>query len=186
MNYIKDVALYNHDGSVNVVVEICPNTDNKTELMEPNFNKLVCVRKVEGLYPFYYGSFPRTHAGDNDPLDMILFTDKLHSELDLVKVDVIGAIKTIDAGEQDDKIICVECDCGLLNVKKQLKQALKFLKRYKGKKADMTIAKKLASMAEAEEIIKEANTAYKTKNTVVVNGPRVVRKTNPATRIIKG
>jgi inorganic pyrophosphatase len=70
------------------------------------------------MYPFYYGSFPRTLAGDKDPLDMILFTDKQHQPLDLVKVDIIGAVKTIDAGEQDDKIICVESDCGLSNVKK--------------------------------------------------------------------
>jgi inorganic pyrophosphatase len=118
MNYIKDVALYNEDGTVNGVIEICPNTSRKMELNIPGCNRLVCVREVEGLYPFYYGSFPRTHAGDNDPLDMILFTDKVHQSLDLVKVDIIGAVKTIDAGEQDDKIICVESDCDLLNVKK--------------------------------------------------------------------
>lgn len=50
-------------------------------------------------YPFLYGSFPQTLAGDKDPLDMILFTDKTHQLLDIVKVDVIGAVKTIDEGE---------------------------------------------------------------------------------------
>ena len=118
MNYIKDVALKNDDETINVVVEILVGSSDKNELVEPGFNKLACVRKVNGEYPFYYGSFPQTLAGDKDPLDMILFTDKKHNLLDLVRVDVIGAVKTIDDGEQDDKIICVESDCGLRNVKK--------------------------------------------------------------------
>ena len=44
MNYIKDVALYNNDETINVVVEICPGTSDKNELVEPGFSKLHCVR----------------------------------------------------------------------------------------------------------------------------------------------
>lgn len=164
MNYIYDVPLKNLNDehpSVNVVIEICPGTSDKMELVDTGFNELRCVRQVIGEYPFYYGSFPQTYAGDKDPLDFILFTDKDHQLLDLVKVDVIGAIRTIDAGEQDDKILCVECDCGLLNLKKHLKKALKFLKKYKGKNADMVISKKLASMREAEALVDEAHEAWK-------------------------
>ena len=173
MNYIKDVALFNDDDTVNVIVEICPKTSDKNELVEPTFDRLFCVRKVIGEYPFYYGSFPQTYAGDKDPLDMILFTDKDHRNLDLVRVDVIGAIKTIDAGEQDDKLICVESDCKLINVRKHLKKTMKFLKSYKGKDADMKIEKKLASMAEAEELLKQANNAY------------VERTNSPKTGVVK-
>lgn len=164
MNYIYDVPLKNLNDehlSINVVIEICPGTSDKMELVDTGFNELKCVRQVIGQYPFYYGSFPQTYAGDRDPLDFILFTDKDHQSLDLVKVDVIGAIRTIDEGEQDDKILCVECDCGLLNLKKHLKKALKFLKRYKGKNADMVISKKLASMREAEALVDEAHEAWK-------------------------
>lgn len=181
MNYIKDMKLYNDDDTVNVVVEICPGTSDKNELVEPSYNALKCVRQVEGKYPFYYGSFPQTYAGDKDPLDMILFTDKEHKLLDLVKVDVIGAIKTLDSGEQDDKIICVEADCSLRNVKRQLKKAMKFLKAYKGRDADMIIEKKLASMSDAEELISDANKAwiakqaYDTSRRVVVKPSRVSR-----------
>lgn len=161
MNYINDIPLYNsEEDNVNVVIEICPGTSDKNELCAPSFEKLVCVRQVVGEYPFYYGSFPQTYAGDKDPLDFIMFTDIKHNNLDLVKVDVIGAIRTIDAGEQDDKIICVECSSKLTNVKKQLKQAMKFLKKYKGKNADMKIDKKLASMNEAEQLLQEANAAW--------------------------
>lgn len=192
MNYIKDVALYNDDGeTLNVIVEICPGTSDKSELTEPDFSRLKVVRQVEGEYPFYYGSFPQTYAGDKDPLDMILFTDKAHQPLDLVKVDVIGAVKTVDAGEQDDKIICVETNCGLKNVKKQFKKAMKFLKSYKGKDADMVIDKNPVSMEEAELLIKEANVAYRSRKSTptsavisVSSGLNTVRKN--AIRVVSG
>lgn len=164
MNYIKDIALYSggdENKTINVIIEILPNTSDKNELVQPGCGYLKCVRQVIGKYPFYYGSFPQTLAGDKDPLDFILFTDKEHKLLDIVKVDVIGAVKTIDAGEQDDKIICVESDCKLVNVKKQMKKAMKFLKSYKGKKADMKIDKKLASMQEAEKLVLDAHETYK-------------------------
>lgn len=173
MNYIKNISLYNEDDTVNVIIEICPGTSDKNELVEPEFNRLKCVRQVEGEYPFYYGSFPQTLAGDNDPLDMILFTDINHHLLDLVKVDVIGAVRTVDAGEQDDKIICVESSCGLKNVKKQMKQAMKFLKSYKGKKADMKIEKKLASMEYAETLVREAHELYKQVQVRSTSAPRI-------------
>ena len=57
--------------------------------------------------------------------------------------------------------MCVECDCDLFNLRKHLKKALKFLKKYKGKSADMIISKKLASMREAEALVDEAHEAWK-------------------------
>lgn len=163
MNYIKDVPLYNQDDkeTINVIIEILEGSQDKNELVPNTFDRLENVRYIYLPYPFYYGSFPQTLAGDKDPLDMILFTDKKHQLLDLVKVDVIGAVRTVDEGEQDDKIICVESDCGLKNVKKQMKKALKFLKEYKGKDADMKIDKKLASMGEAFQLIEEAHLAWR-------------------------
>lgn len=191
MNYIKDVPLYNQDDkeTVNVIVEILEGSQDKNELVPNTFDRLENVRYICLPYPFYYGSFPQTLAGDKDPLDMILFTDKKHQLLDLVKVDVIGAVRTVDNGEQDDKIICVESDCGLKNVRKQMKKAFKFLKEYKGKDADMKIDKKLASMGEAFQLIEEAHLAWRnssqsrvtstpTTTTIPTNGGRV--------RIIRG
>lgn len=159
MNYIKDIPLYNRDKNetLNVIVEVLQGSIDKNELTPPYFNSLTTVRHISLFYPFYYGSFPQTLAEDNDPLDMILFTDKEHKLLDVVRVDVIGAIKTTDVGDQDDKIICVESDCGLISLKKELKTALKFLKIYKGKDSGMKISKKLASMGEAFTLIENAH-----------------------------
>ena len=45
MNYINDVPLYNkEEGTVNVVIEICPGTSDKNELEDPGFTRLICVR----------------------------------------------------------------------------------------------------------------------------------------------
>lgn len=191
MNYIKEVPLYNGDegGTLNVVVEILQGSQDKGELVPHTFDRLETVRYISIPYPFYYGSFPQTIAGDKDPLDMILFTDKNHQLLDLVKVDVIGAVKTVDEGEQDDKIICVESDCGLKKVKKQMKEALKFLKEYKGKDADMKIDKKLASMGEAFQLIEEAHLNWRNSSQarVTVSTNSVNIPTNGGrVRIIKG
>lgn len=191
MNYINDINLYNKSeagDSINVVIEICPGTSDKNELVEPTFHRLQCVRQVIGEYPFYYGSFPQTYAGDADPLDFILFTDIEHKNLDIVQVDVIGAIRTIDAGQQDDKIICVECASSIINVKKHLKKAMKFLKEYKGKNSDMLIAKKLASMADANILVDNAHLAWKERKEAVTKQSKnasIQKNSNTSTRKIR-
>lgn len=164
MNYIKDINL---KSSIyyNAIIEIPKGTSNKYELVEPNNNEVKYVRKVHGKYPFYYGCFPQTLAPDNDPLDMILLTNKKRNILDIIEVKVIGVIKTIDAGEQDDKIICVDPYEVLTNKDKQINKMLHFLKKYKGKKSEMVLDTKLYSQAEAFEIVSKCYKLYRNKNT---------------------
>ena len=95
MNYIKDIQLKQNE-NFNVIIEILKGTNSKYELVDGSFDKVVEVRKVVGKYPFYYGCFPQTLAGDNDPLDMILLSNKKRHMLDIVDIVPIGVIKTID------------------------------------------------------------------------------------------
>ena len=45
MNYINVVPLYNkEEGTENVVIEICPGTNDKNELVNNSFDRLKCVR----------------------------------------------------------------------------------------------------------------------------------------------
>ena len=81
MNYIKDINLFK-DSFYNMVIEIPKGTNSKYELVEPNNSEVKEVRKVVGKYPFYYGCFPQTYAGDKDPLDAILFTNRRYNSLD--------------------------------------------------------------------------------------------------------
>ena len=161
MNYIKEIKLFNNDDTktVNMVIEIVKGSKNKNELVPKTFDRIERVRKCKLKYPFYYGCFPQTLAGDNDPADAILITKKKHKLLDIVKVKPIAVIKTIDNGEEDNKIICIEGT--LNNLEKRLKRALKFLKIYKGKKADMIVDDKIYDEIEALEALM---VAYKSNN----------------------
>lgn len=165
MNYIRDLQLKLEDGYTGII-EIPIGTNSKYELDEKSFDKLIKVREVKGKYPFYYGCFPRTLAGDNDPLDMILLSRKNRACLDIVAVYPIGVIKTIDNGEVDDKIIVIAKDEIIKNLDKLEKTALKFLSRYKGKNANTQIDYNIYDCEEAEKLIEEARINYDNKHSV--------------------
>ena len=103
MNYISDTQL-KINNCYNVIIEIPKGTNKKYELEDKVFDKVLCVRRVKGKYPFYYGCFPQTYAGDKDPLDMVLLSNKNRDILSIVEVEPIGVIKTLDNNEIDDKI----------------------------------------------------------------------------------
>ena len=169
MNYIKDIKLINEDKSYNMIVEIPKGTNKKFELNEETFDKVECVRKVHGKYPFDYGCFPQTLAGDKDPLDAILISNKKHKSLDVVKVQPIAVIKTIDNEEIDDKVIVVPTDETFENLDKKYKTIFKYLKSYKGKKANTTIDGKLYDAVEAVKIINKASLVKPQSNTLKIS-----------------
>lgn len=163
MNYITDIKLQEQD-SFNMIVEIPKGTNKKFELVEPNFDKVECVRKIHGKYPYYYGCFPQTYAGDKDPLDAILISNKKYKSLDIVKVQLLAVIKTIDNDEIDDKLIVIPTDEPVENLNKKYRIILKFLKSYKGKKANMFLDEKLYDCTIAKKLLDRANADYNKLN----------------------
>lgn len=159
MNYIKDINLI-EDGFYNIIIEIPKGTNSKYELVEPKNDHVEEVRKVIGKYPFYYGCFPQTLAGDKDPLDVILFTDRKYNSLDIVKTQIIGVVKTIDNGEIDDKILVIPYDELIEHLDKLEKKALKFLSKYKGKNSNTQIDYTIYDCREAIDLIEETNKNY--------------------------
>ena len=125
MNYIKDVQLKQNNG-YNAIIEIPKGVKNKYELVDGSFDHLIVVRKMSHKYPYYYGCFTQTHADDNDPLDFILLTKRKFKSLDIVNVQPIAVVKTIDHNEVDDKVICVLKDENI-KTDKLLKHTMKFL-----------------------------------------------------------
>lgn len=170
MNFIKDVKLQ-EDNKYNMIVEIKKGSKNKYELVEPSFDSLAAVRKIKIRYPFYYGCFPQTLAGDGDALDAILIPSKKHKELDIVNVQPIAVIKTIDNGEEDNKIICIEGN--IKNLDKAIKIVMNFLRIYKGKKSNTVIDESIYDDKEALRCIARAHKAFapeiKTVNSLKVN-----------------
>lgn len=96
-------------GVVNTIVEVLAGTINKYELItESGQLKLDRVGYSSLAYPFTYGAIPQTWDLDNDPLDIVIanVTEPLVPG-SVAEVRVIGAMKFIDGGEVDDKIIGV-------------------------------------------------------------------------------
>lgn len=164
MNYIKDVELHtNYD--YNMIIEIKKGSKDKNELVEPTFDKVECVRKSLLKYPFYYGCFPQTLGGDGDALDAILISSRKHKVLDIVEVIPVAVIKTLDNGEEDDKIICIDKP-QIKHLDKIIQLIRKFLSLYKGKNADMIIDGKDYDESEPIRLIEEAHKRFNPKTSV--------------------
>lgn len=99
-------------GVVNTIVEVSSGSVNKYELItESGQLKLDRVGYSTLAYPFTYGAIPQTLDLDNDPLDIeiVNITEALVPG-SLVEARIIGAMKFVDTGEVDDKIIAVLAD----------------------------------------------------------------------------
>lgn len=116
-NLLTDYPPTNPDGTINVVVEIPTGTTAKWEVDKASGElrwefKKGKPRVVEYLgYPGNYGMLPRTllakqAGGDGDPLDVIVLGPAVPRGA-VVKARVIGVLKLLDGGEQDDKILAV-------------------------------------------------------------------------------
>ena len=90
------------------LIEIPKGSKNKYELdKETGLVMLDRVLHTSTHYPANYGMIPRTYADDYDPLDvLVLCSEPLHPST-LVRCYPIGAIKMLDNGRADEKIIAI-------------------------------------------------------------------------------
>jgi len=103
---------------VNAVIEIPKRSRAKYELDKPTgLLKLDRVLYSSFFYPANYGFIPRTYCDDNDPLDILILSDEIIPPMCIVKAKVIGAMRMLDEGEEDDKIIAVAArDMGVSHI----------------------------------------------------------------------
>ncbi|MEA1878394.1 MAG: inorganic diphosphatase, partial [Bacteroidota bacterium] len=105
------------DGKIQVVVEIPVGTLDKWEVDKETGHMKWEIRDgkprvVQYLgYPGNYGMIPRTllskeSGGDGDPLDVIVLGQPVERG-SIVKAQLIGVLRLLDGGEQDDKLIAV-------------------------------------------------------------------------------
>ncbi|EWM28233.1 aps kinase atp sulfurlyase pyrophosphatase fusion protein [Nannochloropsis gaditana] len=135
-----------------------------------------------GSPPFNYGLLPQTwedpsaveggHGGDNDPLDMIEVGSGPLPIGTTVKVKVLGALRLIDSGESDTKIIVIREDeadtiydmLSLENAKPgtatQLVQWLKYYKTAEGKGVNSLVSEIPSSAAEAVQVIEACHARW--------------------------
>ncbi len=118
-NFLNDFSAYSNDNLVNSVIEIPAGTDQKWEVNKItghleweriNEDSLRVVRFLP--YPANYGFIPQTllpkeQGGDGDPLDVFLL-GPAKKRGKVVPSQIIGIIKMLDSGEEDDKLIAVD------------------------------------------------------------------------------
>lgn len=97
------------DGVVNAIVEINAKSRYKFEMItETGHVKLDRVGYSSLVYPLAYGLIPMTWDLDGDMLDIVIAgVDEPLPAGCLVEARVVGIIKFIDGGEEDDKVVAV-------------------------------------------------------------------------------
>lgn len=126
-NFLAGYPPINDDGTVNAVIEIPAGTTAKWETSKNGQQIKWEIKKgkrriVKYLaYPGNYGMIPQSllpkeQGGDGDPLDVIVLGQVIPRGT-IAKVRLIGVLKLLDDGEQDDKLIAVVPGTDMGNVK---------------------------------------------------------------------
>jgi inorganic pyrophosphatase len=119
-NLILDIPVQDENGNIFAIIEVPKDTNEKWEISKTK-NKLEIEFDMGkpkivdyGNYISNYGIIPRTYfsprlGGDGDPLDVLVFGDKLKRG-EVVKIYPVGLIRMTDFGENDFKIIAIKID----------------------------------------------------------------------------
>lgn len=120
-------------------------------------------------YPANYGFIPRTHAGDNDPLDVLVLMQEPVAPLTLVRARPIGGFLMRDDKGVDDKIIAVAVDdpafahyrCHTELAPHVTRELLRFFRDYKILENKFVEVEAMYGVDRALEVIQEAVDGYK-------------------------
>lgn len=182
LNYLENIEPFYDSELVNMVIEIPAGTNQKWEVNKQT-GRLEWEQVGDSLriisylpYPANYGMIPGTYlpeelGGDNDPLDIFLLGPSIERG-SIQPAKVIGVIKMLDRGEQDDKLVAVDPQSwfGHITSIEELNESfpgvttilVTWLESYKG---DGVInVQKLESAEEAQAVLNRAVENYKSKS----------------------
>jgi inorganic pyrophosphatase len=93
---------------VNAIVET-PKGSRRKYALEPDYGIIAFHELMpEGLtWPYDYGFIPQTIAPDGDPLDILIISDVPTFSGCLYPVRVIGGVREVKDGAEDDRLIAV-------------------------------------------------------------------------------
>lgn len=119
-------------------------------------------------YPANYGFIPRTYADDGDPLDVLVLGDHPIYPMTLVQVYPIGALRMVDGGALDDKIIAIAFSDPTYNQIRSMDQLpshvfeeiMHFFSVYKQLEKKQTAVTELSDAKEAKKIIARCIESY--------------------------
>ena len=177
-NFLRDHPAIPAEGLANVVIEIPAGTNAKWEVAKSGETvdweiKRGKPRVVQYLaYPGSYGMIPRTAlprelGGDGDPLDLLVLGPAL-ARGRVVAVRPVAVLKMLDDGERDDKIIAVQSEGPLSDVRDLASLNTNYpgvssivetwFSSYKG--PGRMESRGWADAAEAQQVVREASRYY--------------------------
>ena len=154
------------------VIEISKGGRNKYELdKQTGLLKLDRVLYTATHYPANYGFIPKTYAGDEDPLDVLVLCQEKIVSMALVEVYPIGVLKMVDNDQSDEKIIAICKKDPFLNMYKDISEVPEhilaeikhFFEVYKQLEGKQTMVDNIMGREEAEKIIEESIENYRKK-----------------------
>jgi len=121
------------------------------------------------VYPTNYGFIPQTYCDDGDALDILVLGQDPAVPLCIMNARVVGCLKVIDGGEEDDKVIAVHADdpqykhiTELSEVNPHtLKEVEQFFRSYKALEKKVVEVGAWLQRAEAEKVVEKACEFYK-------------------------
>ena len=162
-----DIAEY-----VPSVIEIPRGSRLKYEVDKPTgLLRLDRVLYSAVFYPANYGFIPRTHADDDDPLDILVLMQEPVEPLTIVRARALGGLRMTDDKGGDDKIVAVCVDdpayahYGALSelpphVMRELERFFRDYKGLEGKKGEAVEVGEMYGFLQAMEVIRKARNAY--------------------------
>ncbi len=157
--------------TVNAIIEIPKRSRAKYELeKKTGILKMDRVLYSSFFYPCNYGFIPQTYCDDNDPLDILVISDEIIPPLCLLEATVIGAMRMLDNGELDDKIIAVASrDKSVSHIQSLdempdhfMNEIRHFFEEYKQLEKKEVAVEGFVNKAAAQKIVTEAIELYKT------------------------
>lgn len=154
------------------VIEIEKGSKKKYELdKETGMLKLDRVLYTSTHYPANYGFIPRTHAEDDDPLDVLVLCSEPIQPLVLVRAYPIGVITMIDNNHKDEKVIAIPFDDPTYNSYTDIEELpghifsemQHFFRVYKELENKPTAVREAKGKQAAMEVIEKSIAAYKVK-----------------------
>lgn len=167
---------------VNAVIEIPAGSNAKWEVNKESGHlewevRGDALRVINYLpYPANYGMVPQSwlpadQGGDDDPIDIFVLGPRAEIG-SVLRARVIGVIKMIDHGEQDDKLLAVDPDSWFADVETLVELETKYpgivtiittwLESYKGPDADVEITG-VGNQTEATNLLQMAIEAYQAR-----------------------
>lgn len=155
----------NAPGTVNAIIEIPRGSKNKYEIdKESGLLFMDRVMSSAVFYPANYGFIPQTYCDDGDALDIFVLGQDPAIPLSIMGAKVIGGLRMIDGGEEDDKILAVhasdphwkhidtldQLNAANPHITREIEQ---FLRSYKALEKKVVEVKEWMGKQEAEKVI---------------------------------